>query len=259
MKDLGPPSQIEKRAQESIARLKDVVHSRVVAGPDGRIQEIHVLSRSDRSAKQIARDVESCLAASLGISVNHRVISIAQEDPEFDPVEIEVGGELVDDWRPQGSARARLSDDDSERGAEGRLHFERVHMNISGTQTEAQVELRLNGRRGTGRAEGPTTRHNAMRLIAEAALQCIEGFLVGETRFALIDVSAVTLAGRDVVLVAIAHVGSRHEKLLTGSCLVEEDLHQALVFAVLDAVNRTVGRLEPEKRVEYEVGPATAA
>ena len=98
-----------------------------------------------------------------------------------------------------------------------------------------------------------------MRLVLEATLEAVGAFLGGACRLALNDFSVVRLAGRDVAVVAVSCVESRGEKVLTGSCLAEEDIQQALVFAVLDAVNRLVGKMEPVRRVEYEVGPASAA
>ena len=40
-----------------------------------------MLAGSGRHPKQIARDVESCLAAKFGLAVDHRRISVAQMEP----------------------------------------------------------------------------------------------------------------------------------------------------------------------------------
>ena len=61
-----------------IRRLSGVCSATVCLDEAGNISEIHVLAGSMRSPKQVMRDVESALAATFGIQVDHRVISVAQ-------------------------------------------------------------------------------------------------------------------------------------------------------------------------------------
>ncbi|HPP74659.1 MAG TPA: hypothetical protein PLU88_06000, partial [Armatimonadota bacterium] len=61
-----------------ICHLRDVVSARVVAGDDGEIAEVHVLTESTRTPKQVVRDIESAVMAKLGIQIDHRKVSVAQ-------------------------------------------------------------------------------------------------------------------------------------------------------------------------------------
>ena len=66
--------------EQALDGLRDVRSAKVIADGGGSILAVHVVSSSERSAKQIARDVESVLVAKLGIAIDHRKISVAQMD-----------------------------------------------------------------------------------------------------------------------------------------------------------------------------------
>jgi len=68
--------------EDLIKKIKDIVSAKIITGPDGKIAEIHVISKAGRSPKQIARDVESTLIAFLGSEIDHKKISIAQINDE---------------------------------------------------------------------------------------------------------------------------------------------------------------------------------
>src|SRR4029434_1129911 len=65
-------------AERLIRKLRDVASCEIQTAPDGSIEVIHVTARPGRTPKQIARDIESILAAEENIRVDHRKISIAQ-------------------------------------------------------------------------------------------------------------------------------------------------------------------------------------
>ena len=67
-----------REAESAIGQLRDVISVRVIAGENGAIEEIHVLTESDRSPKHIVRDIESALMAKLGIQIDHKKVSVAQ-------------------------------------------------------------------------------------------------------------------------------------------------------------------------------------
>src|SRR5215510_5724679 len=69
-------SPLASRAEAAIRRLRDVDGVSVLA--DGNeLVEIHVVSRSDRPAKHIVRDVQAVLRTDLGLAIDHRVVSVA--------------------------------------------------------------------------------------------------------------------------------------------------------------------------------------
>ncbi len=67
-----------QQAEKLLGDLTGVVSARIVAGPEGQIEEVHVLTDSRVSPKQTVRNVESALLAQLGIEVDHRKVSVAQ-------------------------------------------------------------------------------------------------------------------------------------------------------------------------------------
>ena len=81
--ELTPESKWNIESAEALLNsLKGVVSARVVARPGGIIEEIHLLTEGDVSAKQSVRNVESALLAHFGLKIDHRKVSVAQKDDE---------------------------------------------------------------------------------------------------------------------------------------------------------------------------------
>ena len=76
------PGWSVKNAEALLNSLKGVVSARVVARPDGGIEEVHLLTTSDVSAKQSVRNVESALRAHFDLKIDHRTVSVAQTNGE---------------------------------------------------------------------------------------------------------------------------------------------------------------------------------
>src|SRR5260221_6913571 len=64
------------RAEAAIRRLRDVEGVSVRAEGD-ELTEIHVVTSSRRSPKQIVRDVQAVLRTDLGLPIDHRIVSVA--------------------------------------------------------------------------------------------------------------------------------------------------------------------------------------
>jgi hypothetical protein len=102
----------------------------------------------------------------------------------------------------------------------------------------------LSYREGTvsGAATGTATQSGVQRAVATGSLRAVEELIGGKARFELEHVE-VTRSGRDrTALVSVTMVSGAGSDRLTGSAVVREDARQAVIRAVLDAVNR---RLEP--------------
>jgi hypothetical protein len=80
--DDRPNRDIIERAENLLVRLREVQSCRIYADESGAIAEIHVVAITDRAPKLIARDVETCLKASLGLTVDYRKIGVVVIDPE---------------------------------------------------------------------------------------------------------------------------------------------------------------------------------
>lgn len=208
-----PAEQVEK----VIRQLRDVLSARVVVDRNGAIQEIHVLVSSNRSPKQVVRDIESALVASHGIVVDHRKISVAQ-----------MQGVLL-------------------RSLRNRLRIADVELTVNGTKAEASVHLQRGSQTFIGKASGQGSLSNQLRLIANATVCAVEQACNMTDQIAVEDINPnVTVAGRQIVVVVVNMLSHYGEDILTGSALVRNDLNRAVVNAVLDALNRRTAALQDE-------------
>lgn len=190
-----------------ICRLKDVIAVSVVTDDFGDVAEVHVLTESTRAPKQVVRDIESAVIARLGISIDHKKISIAQ-----------VG--------------------ESSPFKHGRLKFSNVSITFNGNKTEAKVCLGRDESVYTGIATGTSSPAAQMKLIANATLKAIDDCEIDDFSLTLEDIQEISLGGKRVAVVLVNAVTERSEEVLTGASLIKQDLWKGVVNATLDAVNR---------------------
>ncbi|MBZ0270110.1 hypothetical protein K8I85_18310 [bacterium] len=221
------PTNRYTTAQRTICRLPDVSSCEIQSDAGGEITAIHVTARAGRSPKQIARDIEAVLAAEEGVVVDHRKISIAQFGE----------GDLP--------ATAVL----------GRVELGAVSMHHGAQGLEVEVTLTSSSLQATGRSVGPNTRFETRRVVAQATLDAVMKLAEGAPHFSLGEVEERDLGARRVILVCVNRSHGRAESHLIGCCEIGYDPTQAVIFAVLDALNRLVGALRPRQPVEFQVGP----
>jgi hypothetical protein len=201
--------QVNANDIESIVcRLRDVIAVSVVADEKGDVAEVHVLTGSGRSPKQVVRDVESAVMARLGIAIDHKKISIAQ----------------VEDGAP--------------RYDHTRLKFSDVSISLNGSRTEATVRMIKDGAVYCGSASGTGSPTSQMKLIAGATLRAIEDSGLGDASLVLEDACETAAGGRRIAVVVVNLITDRGEDLLSGSAVIKQDVWKAVVNATLDAVNR---------------------
>ncbi|HHW15400.1 MAG TPA: hypothetical protein GXX28_10790 [Firmicutes bacterium] len=203
---------VERTLQEALEQVAGVLSARTVFAADGRLQEVHVLARQPRNPKQVVRDVEAVLAAQFGVELDHRHISVAQIEDE----------ESLDD------------------SADLRLHPRAILVSNGGARAEVKVELISDdGEIYAGQASGIQSEAHRWRLIAKAALAALEDYFGSVCEFILDDVVLFDISTRFTgVLVGITLVTPEGEEGLVGSALVKRDAGEAVVRAVLNAVNR---------------------
>jgi hypothetical protein len=246
------------RAEAAIRRLRDVEGVSVRADGDD-IREIHVLTSSERPPKNIVRDIQTVLRTGVGVAIDHRVVSVAlaKRGDGGAPVLAEVPVSLP----PPNSAEAPLPvASEPEPEPDGapladRIQFEAVNLFVSGPRTQAQVELRWQGLPRIGSATGWSSRDESHRLVAQAAAAAVQEFLADPVALNVQGVEFQEFGRHRVAVVAISLVAHRQEKLLTGSCRIEQDTPQAVVLATLDALNRVVGGLRIKEPTEYVLRP----
>jgi hypothetical protein len=196
--------------EETLARLPSVQAVRVAGSADA-IEAVHVLAAPDKAPKQIVRDVQTLALARFGITIDRDAVSIVQ-----------IG-------------RDSLPSDDDRPAIIG------VHELPEGTRTTVTVRLQWHGEEYSGSSTGPAATSARLRLVGEAALRAIEQLLDGDA-LALDAIGHPAVGMRTAVVAVVVATGSRGEEVSVGSALSQGDDSAAAVRAVLDALNRRIGR-----------------
>lgn len=204
--------------EDIIRQIKDVISARIVTDSNGEITEIHVLAGSGRGPKQVVRDIESAFMAQFGLSVDHKKISVAQmQDEEAARTGLEI--------RPKVVSVTVLS---------------------TGRTTEIKVQLEIGGQVFEGLSAGPNTANNKLRLISQATVLALEGYLKGTCNLVPEDIVTINLAKRQAVVASVSLVTNIGEERLIGAAFLNHDEREAAVKATLAAVNRRMALLLSE-------------
>lgn len=193
-----------------INKIKSVISSKVIIDNDQEIQEIHIVSTNDRSTKQISRDVQSILICQFGLDIDHKKISIAQVYENL------------------------------KSNREFRLKVKAIEYLTSSTRADVKVILSKDDSDFEGTTTGPNTSSNAMRMLANATLKAVECFCGTDQNFILEDVKSTTLAGKELIMVAVTFVSDCNEQIYCGSAFEGRDVKETVVKATLDAINRSI-------------------
>jgi len=198
--------------QEKISRIDGVEAARVVAA-NGHVDEIHVLARRNKPAKQLVRDVQSLSAALFGLDIDRRVVSVVQlADADLD---VGIRPALVD-----------------------------VSENLEGSRAEVTVTLRWDDSLLIGKSSGAAASSMRARQVAEATLEAVKQAIHTAAAVAISSMDVPTLGSRQVAVAQVVLVTESAERTLIGSAFVEEDVTKAVVRAVLDALNRLLPDLK---------------
>lgn len=193
--------------QELLCDLDGVYAARVVFSKDEVPEEIHVLASEGKSAKALTRDIQSALMAAFSVPVDYRIISIAQVAPKM--IEKRV-----------------------------RLGYDGIETRASNGSGEISVYLSWGEERREGKAPY-NSRHSFSRIrgVALATLDAVEKYINCNCQFELLTAEQIDVGGRKAVLTAIC---DEQGKQLLGSAFIAEDADNAVVRAVLDALNRKI-------------------
>ena len=243
--------------------MPGVKSAKIVASPNGEVDEIHVLTTAEYTPKQTVRNIESALIAHLGMRVDHRKISVASSS---EPGRASGSHQAYAEAAPRHSAPAApyehaahvaasedefrelvrevdstlagvVPDDLSRR----RVYFEDVEVRRSRARgVLCRVTLRKGDSTYSGEAEGVEGQRSRVDLAARAALKAISQAENGERTLALDGVKLIEAFDREFVFIGVAAQFGRERALLTGSCEVRESAETASVLAALDATNRWI-------------------
>lgn len=211
-----------EEVEDLIRRLPAVQAVRVVVSDWGAIQEIHVLAGNERPAKQIVRDVESSLMARWGLVIDHKCISVAQ---------------LVPREPPPLALRVRLLDVQI---LNDRLrHLARVRVRL-GLLDEAASEPSFSCE---GSAEGGELPPAVWFAAAAATVNALNQMVDPGWQFAARGAACLEVGGEQVAVVCLGALApGGEEESLAGAAVVRGEKAEAVVRAVLSAVNRRLGK-----------------
>ena len=221
-----------EEAEVLLNSLKGVVSARVVARPEGEIEEVHLLTMGDVSPKQSVRNVESALLARFGMKIDHRKVSVAQTTEE------EAAREAKVFQHP-----ARLNREERILFVSHQVETERSH------RVRIRVTLEWRGERYEGEASGADLVRARLETTAAAAVKAIEGAIApllgeGEVALSVDGVKLLETFDKQFALVAIHAIHGRSITALAGAAAVEDTADKAVILGTLQATDRWVrGRI----------------
>lgn len=216
--------EVAEKIENDLRTLNGVVSANVVLSPDDlTIDEIHIVATSERQPKQIVRDVETLILSNHDIRVDHKKVSIAQI------------GDVVIEKEPKTTVTIEGPD-----GRAERIKFVSAISNTYGLRWEITVELERAGIPSTATTNGAASRQNKARLVAQATAEALNNYLGDKQAVAIDEVQIIEGAVHKTAVVTLTHLTERTEKVLVGSCLMDDDMPRGVVNATLDAINRAL-------------------
>jgi hypothetical protein len=195
----------------------------VSVSPQGRIEEVHLLADARLHPKQIVRNVESALSAGLGLSVDRRLISVAQ-------VKTDDGGDLLE--------QATAPPPPPEETPKGRYIYVGYDAR---TQPDLEASCRVTIRRErevfSGTGTGPSTPLGRAQAASRAVFAAI-ATARRDNDLELEGVTTVESNGRIYVLIAATAQAGRYTRALTGIATLHRSPEEAAILASLQATNR---------------------
>ena len=200
------------KLEADLRKVPGIRSARVVG--DEQPSEIHIVATSDRTPKQLVRDVQSLAAAEFGLQIDHRIVSVVQLNDEETPAVV-----VPTDRRPI---------------------LDRVVMATKGSGGWIKVGLRWpDGEVTEGAGAAGPTRDARARGAMMAVVQALEPKLAPTGGSVEVDhVMIHRLGSSDSVLCRANYFQGGSVEPVVGSALVYDDVATAAVRALLHAINR---------------------
>jgi hypothetical protein len=119
-----------------------------------------------------------------------------------------------------------------------RIRCAGVGLMTAETLVRAEVRLQAGDLEAQGTREVPNHAGSDVVAVAEATLDAVGELLADPLLLHLNEIRTESVGGTAVVLVAVDLVEGRRSETLFGTCRADHNRQQAIVFAVLDALNR---------------------
>lgn len=223
------PTQIDTLLET----LTGVVRARVRPDENGRqLREIHVLSDGALAPKQIVRNIETLLKTAFDLTIDHRIVSIAV---------------LKDKAEVEGTSREAPAPERRSRklapGSTARVVFHRLRVvQDDALKCTAHVELKLGDVIFEGSHRDTDTPEARVYAAARAVIEALEYLTEKEMAFYLAGLEQMRVYEERLLVVLVEARRGRQRMRMVGTAAVKDDLHEAAVRAVLDAVNRFITR-----------------
>jgi len=223
------PTQIDTLLET----LTGVVRARVRPDDSGHaLREIHVLSDGALAPKQIVRNIETLLKTAFDLTIDHRIVSIAV---------LKEGADVEAPDRAEAPAEER--DPPAPPRAVPRVVFHRLRVvEEDPLKCTAYVELKLGDVIFEGSHRDTDTPEARVYAAARAVIEALEYLTEKEMAFYLAGLEQMRVYEDQVLIVLVEARRARHRMRMVGTAAVIDDLHEAAVRAVLDAVNRFISR-----------------
>jgi hypothetical protein len=245
-------------AQRWICRINGVRECKIDLDDAGEITGVHVVAGMEREPRHIVRDVEGLLKARLGMDVYYKKIGVVQmvdesggdaaAEPEPEPVDdaavastedavaAEPGDRPVEGTEPPPIPAVLVAQD-----LTPRIQCAGVGLMVSEMVVRGEVRLRAGDLESRGAREVPNHAGSDIVVVAEAALAAVAELLADPLLLHLHEIRTETVGDGTIILVAVDVVEGRRSETLYGTCRADHNRQQAIVFAVLDALNRRLG------------------
>lgn len=248
-------------AERWIGQINGVLQCKIDLDNDGEVAGVHVVSGMEREPRHVVRDVEGLLKARLGVDVYYKKIGVVQVVDNDQPAPVEAAPAAVSpaESLPAESDAEPVAPEPPEAPpveeqpvdlprpvpavlvAEDpaiRLRCVGVGVMSSDSLVRAEVQLLAGEAETRGAQEGPNLAGSDVELVARATLAALSELLTDPVLLHLHDVRLESLGGHTVVLVAVDLVEGRRTETLFGTCAADHNRQQAIVHAILDALNR---------------------
>jgi len=200
------PALDSVKIEELISKVPGVKAVKVV-GDGAGLHEIHVITTSDKSPKQLVRDIETVVLASTGMRLDRKIISIAQ---------------VESDVKTQKILPYQIAD----------LKIE----NVDERNVRVNVTIEHGEEEFYGEYSGPKTSRNVPRIIGNAVLNALSE--IHDFALSFDDIAEVYFVGQRYVLVHITKQYNNIEEGIIGTAIIEGSYEKAIAEAVLDAFRR---------------------
>lgn len=232
-----------RRAEALVGEVIGVIASRIVPGFERPVDEVHVVATTERSPKQIVRDVQSLLYTQMAISIDHRVVSVVQIDVADD---LAAGRSTEQDEprrerEPEPTVQEVVTPPARERPeapAKDRAEIIRVVSSQEGLDIRVTVSLTRASSEYEGSATGTGSAAGRRRAVARATLAAIQPMLPANEAVELEGVTVQEILGHPLAVTLVQFHSPTGSRTVSGTARVRDAETDAVARSVLDAVNR---------------------